>query len=64
MINAISHTEDKSSILQSELYRCRTTENAAAHALDTLRQDLGLQLIDGEHPMDTVERIKKKINGV
>jgi len=45
--------------LQDELHRCRTTETTAAHALDSLRQDLGLPLIDGESPMSTVSRIKQ-----
>jgi hypothetical protein len=44
--------------LNDELYRVRTNQQAAAHALDCLRQDLGLDLIQQEHPMDTYKRIK------
>jgi len=45
-------------LLRSELYRCRTTENAAAHALDIVRQYFSLDLIPGEHPSDTAKRIR------
>lgn len=45
------------SSLSEELNRVRTTQAAAAHALDTLRQLYGLDLIDGEHPADTAKRI-------
>jgi hypothetical protein len=47
--------------LNAELYRVRTTQQAAAHALDTLRQHYGLDLIDGEHPMDTAKRIREAV---
>ena len=43
--------------LTAELHRVRTTEHAAAHALDVLRQSAGLSLIQGEHPVDTGKRI-------
>lgn len=43
-----------------EILRLRTTLTAAAHALDTMRQHFGLDLIDGEHPMDTATRIKRE----
>ena len=45
------------SSLSEELNRVRTTQAAAAHALDTLRQLYGLDLIDGEHPAETAKRI-------
>lgn len=44
-----------------ELLRIRTTENASAHALDVLRQTLGLPLIDSEHPMDLQNRIMGQV---
>lgn len=47
--------------LNDELYRVRTTQQAAAHALDRVRQYLGLDLIHGEHPSDTARRIELAI---
>ena len=44
--------------LEEELYRVRTTQAAAAHALDTVRQYCNLPLIDDEHPGDTAHRIR------
>lgn len=43
--------------IYSELYRVRTSHQAAAHALDVVRQELQLDLIHEEHPMDTAKRI-------
>lgn len=43
--------------LQEELIRVRITERSAAHALDNIRQDLGLSLIQFEHPARTRDRI-------
>ncbi len=48
--------------LEDELHRCRTMETASAHALDTLRQDLGLDLIRDEHPSQLVTRIMQYID--
>jgi len=48
--------------VEQELLRVRTTQAAAAHALDVLRQDSGLDLIDGEHPASTAARILGIIN--
>ena len=47
--------------LSDELYRVRSVEGASAHALDCLRQELGLDLIRSEHPQDTLKRIRKQI---
>ena len=47
--------------LSEELYRVRTTQQAAAHALDRIRQFLKLDLIQSEHPADTATRIERAI---
>lgn len=47
--------------MDNEIYRLRTTNTAAAHALDCLRQFFGLDLIPGEHPADTRKRIEQEI---
>jgi len=47
--------------LNEELYRVRTTQQASGHALDRVRQFLGLDLIRNEHPSDTAKRIEKSI---
>ena len=44
-----------------EIYRLRTTQAAAAHALDVLRQNLDLPLIPNEHPSETRKRIECQI---
>jgi hypothetical protein len=53
--------EARIAALEAELTRCRTTEHAAAHALDGLRQHFGLDLIQGEHPADTRKRIEAEL---
>lgn len=63
-IRTVVFTNDQHKILRTlsdELTRVRTTENASAHALDCIRQELKLDLIDGEHPSDTAKRISKEI---
>ncbi len=52
---------ERISTLEAELLRVRTTEHAAAHALDCVRSLVGLDLIDGEHPADTRKRICQKM---
>lgn len=49
--------------LNDELVRVRSVQVNAAHALDTLRQHFGLDLIEGEHPMDTAKRIRESFIG-
>lgn len=49
--------------LNEELNRVRSVHVNSAHALDCLRQDLGLELISGEHPMDLYKRLKEKCDG-
>lgn len=46
---------------QAEILRLRTTETAAAHALDGIRQFLGLDLVEGEHPSQTRVRVEAAI---
>lgn len=45
--------------LQEELLRVRTTETASAHALDIIRQELGISLKQNEHPANLLIRIRK-----
>ena len=48
--------------LQEELLRVRSIHVNSSHALDCLRQDLNLELIPNEHPMDLYKRLKGKYN--
>ena len=59
--NLLRQERERNKTLSKELYRVRTTENASAHALDCLRQELGLDLVEGEHPQTTLKRIREKI---
>jgi hypothetical protein len=43
---------------EAEILRLRTTETDSAHALDRIRQYLGLELIPQEHPAQTANRIE------
>jgi hypothetical protein len=46
---------------EAEILRLRTTETAAAHALDGLRQFFGLDLVQGEAPSMTRRRIERHV---
>ena len=45
--------------LETELLRVRTTETASAHALDVLRQELGVELRQSEHPSTLRVRLRE-----
>ena len=62
IIGGLTELRDALRDREAELYRVRSTEAASAHALDRVRQHLGLDLRPIEHPGNLALRIMQAID--